>query len=648
MVLVGLALALGPWLTAMEMPWMSKIILTVIGAIVLMVSGILTIIAKLYQRTSANEAFVRTGMGGRKVVLDGGAIVVPVVHRIVAVSLETMKLEVERAGEDALITQDNLRCDIRGEFYIKVQAVSDDILNASRSLGERSINAAAVRDLIFEKLVSALRSVAATRELAQLHTERDDFANAVSQLVREDLKSNGLTLESVTISRLDQTDTERLNDRNVFDAQGLRKIAEITNAARVERNMYVKDAERNITDKDVDTRKQVLNLEKDQAEAEAVQGAEVAKIRAEQTRDAETYTIEQRRLVETTEIDKDRQVQEAGVSRDLQVNVAKTEAEKALILKEQEQQTTDILRNEAIQTTDVNREKAVEVAKREQLIAVAEAEQRRATAEQEQLVAEAERERAQQEVITVEEVAGADREKQVQVITAEQQAEQEKIKRQMEADIQAYQAAKIAEGEQQAAVRMAEAIRVKAEAEKDAATLTATGEQAKEMVPVNVTREQVSVDAARVQDVEAARVQVLRNELSAKAEYDQISVELEKALAEINAGKEVGVAFAQSFGDAFSQADINLYGEPDMLGTAMSSFTKAAGIGAFMDGIKTTTPRGTTEAAAAALAAAFPKLQEVLGMMGGKEEEEAEAEPEEAASESEPPTPEATGDDAVQ
>ncbi|MDI9585777.1 MAG: SPFH domain-containing protein, partial [Acidobacteriota bacterium] len=278
----------------------SRLIFVVLGAAVLIASAIVIIIAKLYQRTSANEAFVRTGMGGRRVVLDGGCIVVPVVHKIVPVSLETMKLEVERIAEDALITKDNLRCDIRGEFYIKVQAVGDDILNASRSLGDRSVDAGAVRELVFEKLVSALRSVAATRDLAQLHTERDDFANAVSQLVREDLKSNGLTLESVTISRLDQTSAQRLNEGNVFDAQGLRKIAEITQKARVERNMYERDAEREIVEKNVATRKEILSLEKEQSEAEAIQASEVSIIQAERRRQAETYEIEQRRLVETS------------------------------------------------------------------------------------------------------------------------------------------------------------------------------------------------------------------------------------------------------------------------------------------------------------------------------------------------------------
>ncbi|MFW5867437.1 MAG: flotillin family protein, partial [Armatimonadota bacterium] len=377
MVLLGLGLVIGPWVGLFGDPGiLSQWILTGVGTLVLLVSGMLIIIARLYQKTSANEAFVRTGMGGRSVVLDGGAIVIPVVHKTIPVVLETMKLEVERGGEDALITRDNLRVDIRAEFYIKVQGVKDDILNASRSLGDRSVESGAVRELVFEKLVSALRSVAATRELAQLHAERDDFATAVSELVREDLKSNGLTLESVTISRLDQTDTQRLNAQNVFDAQGLRKIAEITQQARVERNMYERDAERSITQKDVNTRKEVLDLQKDEAEAEATQQADVLMIQSQQRQEAETYEIQQRQIVETKDIDKDRQVQEAGVQRDLAINVAKVNAEKDLISKQQEQQTTDILRNQAIQTADVERDRAVEIAKRERQVAIAEAEQR--------------------------------------------------------------------------------------------------------------------------------------------------------------------------------------------------------------------------------------------------------------------------------
>ena len=131
----------------------------------------------------------------------------------------------------ALITKDNLRVDLSAEFYIKVQANADDILQAARSLGARNVQPQAVSELVQEKLVSALRTVAATKDLVELHSKRDEFASSVQAIVTHDLASNGLTLESVTISALDQTDPTQLQERNVFDAQGLRKIAEITQKA---------------------------------------------------------------------------------------------------------------------------------------------------------------------------------------------------------------------------------------------------------------------------------------------------------------------------------------------------------------------------------------------------------------------------------
>src|SRR5204863_9082069 len=172
--------------------------------------------------------------------------------------------------------KDNLRVDLSAEFYIKVQANRDDILQAARSLGARNVQADAVSELVQEKLVSALRTVAATKDLVELHAKRDEFASAVQQIVIHDLSHNGLTLESVTISSLDQTDPTQLQEPNVFDAQGLRKIAEITQRARVERNEIERESEQAVVAKNVVTRKKVLDMERDQAEFEAEQKMKVA------------------------------------------------------------------------------------------------------------------------------------------------------------------------------------------------------------------------------------------------------------------------------------------------------------------------------------------------------------------------------------
>ncbi|MDB5329164.1 MAG: hypothetical protein JWP03_315, partial [Phycisphaerales bacterium] len=225
--LIGAGLTIAPWFVP-ELGYTARIVATILGAAVLVLVAITSVITKLYRKTSANMAFVRTGMRGVKVVRDGGAIVVPVLHHVIPVSLETMRLNVERRGPHALITRDNLRVDLSAEFYIKVEANTDHILQAARSLGGRNVQPEGVSELVQEKLVSALRTVAATKELVELHAKRDEFASAVQEIVTHDLASNGLTLESVTISALDQTDPSALQERNVFDAQGLRKIAEIT------------------------------------------------------------------------------------------------------------------------------------------------------------------------------------------------------------------------------------------------------------------------------------------------------------------------------------------------------------------------------------------------------------------------------------
>src|ERR687896_174480 len=212
-------------------------------------------------------------------------VFLPVIHQITPVSLETMRLNVERRGPHALITKDNLRVDLSAGFYIKVQANGDDILQAARSLGGRNVEPDAVSELVQEKLVSALRTVAATKDLVELHSKRDEFASAVQQIVTHDLASNGLTLESVTISALDQTDPTQLQERNVFDAQGLRKIAQITQQARVERNEIEREAEKQVVERNVHTNKTVLDLQRDQAEFEAEQRMKVANVRAARERE---------------------------------------------------------------------------------------------------------------------------------------------------------------------------------------------------------------------------------------------------------------------------------------------------------------------------------------------------------------------------
>src|SRR5579884_1052893 len=406
--LIGAVLAVGPWATP-QLSFTTRCVISATGIVVLLLVAIVSVIARLYRKASANMAFVRTGMGGVRVVRDGGTIVLPVVHHVIPVSLETMRLNVERRGPHALITRDNLRVDLSAEFYIKVHANADDILQAARSLGARNVQPDAVSELVQEKLVSALRTVAATKELVELHAKRDEFASAVQEIVTHDLASNGLTLESVTISSLDQTDPSQLQEKNVFDAQGLRKIAEITQKARIERNEIERESERQVVEKNVSTTKKVLDLQRDQAEFEAEQKMKVANVRAAREREVAEFKISQDEAVSRRDIEKMKNIETTEVDRTLAVEQAQVAKKIALVTKIREQETAEI-----------QKKQTVEVAERNKEVAVAEKERERAEAQAAVLAAEAERESAKQKVITVQVTSEADREAEKQLIAAKQ------------------------------------------------------------------------------------------------------------------------------------------------------------------------------------------------------------------------------------
>jgi uncharacterized membrane protein YqiK len=535
-------------------------------------------------------AYVRTGRGGATVVQDGGSFVIPVIHDVIPVSLETMRLNVERRGPHALITKDNLRVDLSAEFYIKVQANRDDILQAARSLGGRSVHPDAVSELVQEKLVSALRTVAATKELVELHSKRDEFASSVQQIVTHDLASNGLTLESVTISALDQTDPTQLQERNVFDAQGLRKIAEITMREKVQRNVIEQESQKSVVEKNVETRKQVLEMERQQAEFEAEQRTKVANVQAQRQREVAEFKIEQDEVVARREIEKQKAVQTSEVQRQLAVEQAEVAKRVALIEKLKEQEQADILKKQA-----------VEVAERAKEVAIALKEQERAAARAKMLEAEAEREKAQQQVVTVQVTNEADREAQKKLIAAQQQINEKKLRDQTEADVLAYMRLKEAEAEKAAADAQYVARLKLAEAEAASAAKKAEGDRAIKMVDITVERERVNVEQARV-DVE-------RQSLANKQEFEAAALKFELEKLRIEAEKEFRIAAANAMSQMYAKAEMKIFGDPTTMGRMSEQFMRAASLGTATEGLVQNLPPEAGAIIAKLLSAAGSSLK---------------------------------------
>jgi len=581
---------------AADMSAISEIILIAAGGFVIFVTALITIFTKLYRKTTADEAFVRTGMGKAKVVLDGGSLVVPVIHRLLRVSLTTMRLDVVRMGEEALITGDNLRVDIKAEFFIKVQPVMEDILNAARSLGEKSVSAESISDLVMEKLISALRTVAATRTLIELHTKRDEFAAAVQQIVTNDLQENGLTLETVTISSLDQTPLEILKDDNIFDAQGKRRITEVTQEQLVRRNEIERDAERNIREKDVETRKQILDLDKDREVAEATQARDVANVQAERKRETDEVALQQAQEVELVAVAKELAVQDADIAKDRDLAVATAERERA-------ERLAQIERDKAQQEADVEREKAVEVAQRQAEVAVAEEETRRAQAQAQTRAAEAQREEEAQRIETIKVTTEADRRAEQKMITEKQQVDIKRYEDQVEADVKAYTDVKVAEGELEAAGKQKEAMLILAEGDSESNKRRAEGQRAKDMVPVQVDVETVKV--------EAARVEVRRQDLENQENFSKAALDFEIKKIQIEANKAVQVEMADAVGKMLSSADMQIFGDPTTVSEMTQTFLKSVGWGLTVDGLLSSTPKGVQDAAKKLLSGAGGVVQKL-------------------------------------
>src|SRR5688500_13856163 len=159
-------------------------------------------------------ALVRAGLGGQKVVLNGGAFVLPIVHDVLPVNMNTLRLEVSRGRDKALITKDRMRVDVTAEFYVRVQATMDAIANAAQTLGQRTLQPESLKELLEGKFVDALRTVAAELTMEELHEKRGEYVKRVRAAVAGDLLNNGLELESASLTQLDQTSMEYFNPSN--------------------------------------------------------------------------------------------------------------------------------------------------------------------------------------------------------------------------------------------------------------------------------------------------------------------------------------------------------------------------------------------------------------------------------------------------
>ena len=278
----------------------------------------------LYRRSSKEVSFVRTGLFGEKVVINSGAFVLPFIHEITPVNMNVLRMQVVRNREGALITRDRMRVDIESEFYVRVPPTREAVTIAAATLGRRTMNVAELDVLLSGKLVSALRSVASEMTMEEMHERRGDYVTRVKESALEGLKRNGLELESVAITDLDQTDLEFFNPSNRFDAEGLTKLIEDIEARRKLRNDIEQESMILIRSRNLEAEKQALEIDRESETARlnqerdievrrAVQRAELARERSLRDTEAEQAQIAGREEVEKTRISHERTLAEARI-----------------------------------------------------------------------------------------------------------------------------------------------------------------------------------------------------------------------------------------------------------------------------------------------------------------------------------------------
>ena len=416
------------------------------GAIVTAIVVIGIILTSLYTRSTRDKAYVRTGLGGKKVVLDGGAIILPIFHSYSWVSLSTLRLEVKRSEHESLITKDRMRADITAEFYVRVKPDAENIALAAQTLGDRTNDADALKSLVEAKFVDGLRSVAATMSLRDLQEQRAEFVKSVQAAVAHDLQSNGLELESVSLTRLDQTDIKHFNPNNSFDAEGLTALTRITEERKRERNQIVRDNEVEIATKDREAVLRRLTIEREQRDAELTQERDIANKTAETRAEAARAEQAARLNEETAKLDTERGIAERDAQARQARETARIEAERGIAEREAEAR------------------KITETARIEAAIAVAQKVEQEQAARAKADEAKASAITAEEQVATAREVEIAERAKRIAVIDARKAAEQEATAITVKA-----------EAERQAAENLAAATKIGAEAEAQAAKIRAEG-----------------------------------------------------------------------------------------------------------------------------------------------------------------------------
>lgn len=358
-----------------------------ISVVVVLVAAAIVVafLQRFYRKATRERALIRTGAGGEQVVLDGGFLALPFLHRVEEINMRTLRLRISRFGEKSLMTEDRLRLDTEMEFYLRVEPTPEGVATAAQSLGTRALNPDELGNLFNGRFVDAMQSVVATKSMDQLHEDRGAFVKSVGAALADGMKSNGLRLESASLTHLDQAPFSSLDENNAFNAVGMRRLAEVVSTNKKKRAEIEADADVSVRQVQLDSLKQKLHIEEQQKQAEIQQLQQIETAKAESTaatelarqvsqRKANQGKIDAELETRSHEIERDRELRQREVAALLSAESSKIESQIALAQKRAEE-------NAIKAETELSREAVITA-------------QEKVQAEKERLAAERERENA--------------------------------------------------------------------------------------------------------------------------------------------------------------------------------------------------------------------------------------------------------------
>lgn len=615
-------------------------LLGVIGVVVffafIVLLGIMALFKAFYFKVEQGVALIKNDMGARPKVFFTGTWILPVIHKKELMRISLITMNVDRRGKDGLICADNMRADISVAFYLRVNETPEDVLKVAKSLGaNRASDRDAVHELFDAKFSEALKTVGKKIDFVNLFEDRQHFRDDIIRVIGNDL--NGYVLEDVAIDYLEQTPRTSLDPHNILDAEGIRKITELTARQNVQTNIFQRDEELAIKKKNVETVEAMLELERQQKDAEARQQREIFTIQAREESETKKVQEEERKKAESSTIMVEQELQVQLENQKREVEVAEQNRQRAVIIEvERVTRARDleiVSREREVELQRIEAEKAVEVERKE----IANVIRERIAVDKTVAIEE-------EKIKEVREVSEADRAKQIKVLNAEALAEEEKVMQVKAAEAEEQSAKhkamevttmaqanmeaaakeaeaqkKLAEGAQatraapglaDAKVQEAKADAMEKEGLAQARVISAQGESDANVITLrgnaeaDVVAKRGASEAAAKRDTGFAEAEVIREKFKAEAdglvekfhamgtmskearEHEEFRMTLEtalkEALASIDAGKEIAKENAEVLSTALSKANIDIVGGEDHF---FDNFAKSLSIGKAVDGL---------------------------------------------------------------